>query len=234
MPAPFVVVLAPMRSELRPVVKRIGARRVRGSRMETYEGSVGRARVRAARIGVGPEMARRSTERVLAEQRPDHVVVLGIAGGLSGIPVGTLVVPEVVEDIPTRTRYIPTLLGPHAANGVIGTSPVVILDDAPLAELAARGIVGVDMETAAVADVCVAAKVPWSAFRVISDRPEDGLLDTGVFEMLDPDGTVHTGRALRYMVRHPRRLGALARLARDASAAADAAADAALSAVASL
>ena len=63
---------------------------------------------------------------------------------------------------------------------------------------------------------------------VVSDRPEDGLLDHGVFELLESDGTVNALRALRYVAARPSRLGPLARLARDSGGAARQAAQAAV------
>ena len=52
----------------------------------------------------------------------------------------------------------------------------VLIDD--LDELAAmhtdRGVVALDMETAAIAHVCETRGVPWSVFRAISDRSSEG------------------------------------------------------------
>ena len=146
------------------------------------------------------------------------------------LAVGSLVIPSTVEDLASGRRYEATPLGDHRPDGVIGTTHELILDEGRLAALVERGVVALDMETAAVADVCEAHGCPWSAYRVVSDRPQDGLLDHGVFEMLEADGTVHLGRAIRYVVAHPARIRHLARLARDSSAAASLAARTAVAA----
>lgn len=233
--APRVVAMAPMRSELRPVVRAMGGRPDRLGGFEVFVGTAGNASVTATMIGVGPEEARRSAERLLDAASFDHVVVTGIAGGIGpGVAVGDLVTPEEVEDLGTGKRYTPRPLGRHRPGGTVATTHELIVDDERIAELVRRGIVALDMETSAVAAVCEERSVPWSVFRVVSDRPEDGLLDHGVFELLEADGTVHPGRTIKYVVTRPSRVRHLARLARDAGGAARKAALATLSACASL
>jgi hypothetical protein len=62
--------------------------------------------------------------------------------------------------------------------------------------------------------------VPWTVIRVISDRPEDGLTEEPVMEMLRPDGSTDVAAALRLLAARPRRIPRFARLGRDASMAA--------------
>ena len=230
-----VVAMAPMRSELRPLVRAMGGRADRLGGREVFVGRADTTSVTAAMIGVGPEAARQSAEQLLDSGAFDHVVVTGIAGGVGpGIAIGDLVTPEQVEDLGTGRRYTPQTLGRHRPGGTVATTHELILDDERIAALVRRGIVALDMETAAVAAVCDERAVPWSVFRVVSDRPEDGLLDHGVFELLEADGTVHPGRTLKYVVARPSRVRHLARLARDAGGAARKAALATLSACATL
>lgn len=230
-----VLAMAPMRSELRPVVRAMGGRAERLGAFDTFVGTAGGNRVTATMIGVGPEAARRSAEQLLDAASFDHVVVTGIAGGIGpGIAVGDLVTPEAVEDLRTGTRYAPRTLGRHRPAGTLSTTHELIVDDERIADLVRRGVVALDMETSAVAAVCEERGVPWSVFRVVSDRPQDGLLDHGVFELLEADGTVHPGRTIKYVVTRPSRIRHLARLARDAGGAARKAALATLSASATL
>lgn len=230
------LVLAPMRSELRPVVRAISGRPQRLGDATVHVGAAGRAAVTAVLIGVGPGPARRSTERVLAAGRFDHVMVSGIAGGIGpGVAVGDLVIPAEVEDLTSGRRFTPTTVGDRRPSGALGTTAAeLILGETELAELTARGIVALDMETAAVADVCEAHGVPWSVYRAVSDRPQDGLLDHNVFELLEADGSVNLARALRYVATNPRRVPGLSRLARDAMSAARRAARATVGACAAL
>ncbi len=218
-----VLVLAPMRSEWRPVVRAMAAvGRSRMGGMPVFIGRAGRAVLTVAMIGVGPSAARRATERLLGAASFDHVVVSGIAGGIgSAIAVGDLVTPSEVEDLTTGRRFTPATLGDHEPCGVVATTAAeLILDEERLEALSDRGVVALDMETAAVAEVCQLRGRPWSVFRVVSDRPRDGLLDHGVFDLLESDGTIDAVRTLRYVVGRPWRIGPLARLARDSGAAA--------------
>ena len=232
-----VLVLAPMRSELKPVVRQLHASRAKvPGATEAYRGTAHPASVTAALIGVGPVSARRSTERLLDGGNYDHVVVSGIAGGIGpGMESGTLITPAEVEDLSTGSRFEPITPSGHVPRGTIATTTTeLILDEGAVAALVERGIVGLDMETAAVADVCQERGVAWSVFRVVSDRPQDGLLEPAVMDMLRADGTIDAGRALRFLVSHPGRVPALARLARDGGRATRRAATAAVAACATL
>lgn len=232
---PRVLMLAPMRSELRPLVRLMGGRPDRLGGVAVHVGRAGRATITAAMIGVGPAAARSATEKLLDAGPFDHVVVSGIAGGVGdSAPVGELVTPAEVEDLSSGRRFTPTTLGYHPPAGVLSTTAELIVDPAAVAALLDRGVVALDMETAAVAEVSEQRGRPWSVFRVISDRPEDGLLDQGVFELLERDGTVNVARTLRYVLAKPARLRPLARLGRDAAGAARKAARAAVSASATL
>ncbi len=229
------LVLAPMRSELRPVVKALRARPELLAGIPVHVGQAGGRRVTAALIGVGPPAARAATERLLDAGAFTHVVVSGIAGGIAPyLEVGALMVPQAVEDLATGERFEPAPVGDEEPVGVIGTTAELIVEDDRLRALVERGIMGLDMETAAVAGVCQARGVPWSAFRVVSDRPQDGLLEHGVFELLETDGSINLGRTARYLSRDPRRVKPLMRLARDSAGAARAAARAAVAACAAL
>lgn len=229
------LVLCPMRSELRPVVRELRATRATAGASEVFTATTGGTAVTAALIGVGPAAARQATERLLGSGSFDHVVVSGIAGGIGpDIEVGDLVTPAELEDLSTGQRFTPTPLGPHVASGTIGTTDELILDEGRLAALVARGIVGLDMESAAVAEVCQARSVPCAVFRVVSDRPQDGLLEPAVMDMLRADGSVDAAKALKVLATRPWRIPALARLGRDAQRAAGRAARAAVAACASL
>jgi len=235
MKEPVVLVLAPMRSELRPVVRALSARPVSVGGVDVHLGGPAGRPVVAALIGVGPAAARRATERLLGAMVVTHVLVSGICGGIGpGLEVGDAVVPETVVDLAGGASFRSSPCPGSTASGTIGTVDELILDDDRLAGLVEQGIVALDMETAAVAEVSQAAGLPWSAFRVVSDRPRDGLLDDGVMSMLRADGSTDPWAAARYLAGHPTRLPALVRLGRDATSAASAAARAASGAAAGL
>jgi adenosylhomocysteine nucleosidase len=214
------MVLAPMPSELRPIVRAFGLRR--SGEQPGYRGALaGGDQVTAALIGVGPAAAAAATARLLDQDPEAHVVVCGVAGGIDPeVAVGTMVVPEVVLDLSTGVERRPSPLGNAGASGTMATTADFITADHDLRSLRSRGVVAVDMESAAVGAVCEQRGVGWTVFRCISDRPHDGLVDDAVFTLLRPDGSVDALAALRLALARPRRIPDLVRLGRDTGRAA--------------
>jgi adenosylhomocysteine nucleosidase len=224
-----VVLLVPMRSELRPVVQELGLSRTpapKGNAPVVHTGRRGEVDVTAVLAGVGTAPAAAATERVLtASGRVDHVVVVGIAGGIvAGQAIGDLIVPETVVDGASGAEYQPYPLGDHTPAGTLSTSDELIVDPAAVAELVGRGVVALDMETAAIAAVCERHGRPWSVFRAISDRAGDGLIDPEIAALASADGSAGLPAVLKLVARHPSRVRDLARLGRDVKVAARAAA----------
>jgi len=221
-----VVILAPMRSELRPVIKALSARPTTVGGIEVHRSRAGRREVVVGLIGVGPGPARTATQRLLAALAGQgaevvHLVVSGIAGGIAeDLAVGDTVLPERVLDLASGRSYRAAAVAGRANARTIATVDELILDLDRLAAMAEEGIDVLDMETAAVAEVAASHEIPWSAVRVISDRPRDGLLDDGIMTMLRPDGSVDPVAAVKHIAGHPRRLPKLVRLGRDAGSAA--------------
>ncbi len=139
-----------------------------------------------------------------------------------------------VVDGATGTEYRPESLGPEAPHGTMWTSDSLITDPDRLAGMRDEGVVSLDMETAAVAAVCQKHGVPWSVVRAISDRATDGSVDEEVFHLSNQDGTPNAKAVAAYMVKHPGRIPAMARMAKDARLATERAVEAAISAVADL
>jgi adenosylhomocysteine nucleosidase len=222
---PRIALLAPMGSELRPLLKRLPLQRTEAGRPPVYEGAHGDVEIVATTTSMGTVAAAAAAERVLDTRTIDRVVVVGIAGGVDpGFSIGDVFVPTVVIDGATGTEYTPHPFGDLEPRGKLSTSDEFIVDDTRLARMAADGIVAVDMETSAVAAVCERRGTPWSVFRAISDRAHEG--DVEMLNMAHPDGSPNARAALRYIVRHPGKLPFLLRLAQGATKAADAAADA--------
>jgi adenosylhomocysteine nucleosidase len=226
------LIAVPMRSELRPVVKLARARRHQVDGRTVYAGRVGAVEVEIVQIGVGPAAARRATEWALGHFEVDHVVVCGIAGGLAAhLPVGAPVVPEVVIDLPSGKRYVSAPMVGVERTGLVATADHLILDPARLGELEALGVVALEMESSGVAAACEAADLPWTTFRVISDRPDEHLIDAEMMSLLRPDGTADVAQVFRLVSRNPKRVPAMVRLGRDSSMAAARAARTALTAL---
>ena len=221
-----VALLAPMPSELRPLVKR-GEFRRDGA---FHRGRVDNVDVVASTTGIGTRAAAAAANRMLDAGDVDLLIVVGIAGGVGdAVAIGDVIVPEVVIDGPTGTKFQPApLVDAPVPKGALETSDEFIVDAERLARLGARGVVAVDMETSAIAEVCEQRGCAWSVVRAISDRAGDTPVDAAVLGLAKPDGSPNVPAALRYVVAHPSRIPGLVKLARDATRAANAAAATAL------
>jgi adenosylhomocysteine nucleosidase len=227
-----IAILAPMRAELRPIVRCLSLRRSRLGDLSLFRGALGRAQIVATTTGVGTRAAARTAERVMEAMPVDHVVVVGIAGGIGpSVDIGDVVVPELVVDLATGEARRPSTLRDAVPRGTLVTSDELLTDPAPLAVLARQGVIAVDMETAAIAAACERRGCPWSVFRAISDRADDGTTDPAVFGLAGPDGSPHLTALVRFVLTNPMRVRRLASLWRGLSLATRSAAEAAVSAL---
>jgi len=231
-PARRVAILAPMRSELRPLVRSLSLRRAPSGAGALLSGSVGRLEIVATTTGIGTRAAARAARRVLDATRVDHLVVVGIAGGIGpSVAIGDLVVPDRVLDLATGAEHRPTALGDTPARGTLATSDELLVDPDEAARLERQGVIAIDMETAAIGAVCEERRCPWSVFRAISDRADDGSSDPAVFGLAGPDGDPNLPALVRFVLTRPWRVPQLARLARGLRLATNAAASAAVAAL---
>jgi adenosylhomocysteine nucleosidase len=225
-----VGMLAPMPSELGPLVKAASLERTRIGSLHAHTGTVGTTAVVATKTGIGMQLAAAATERLLDAAAVELVIVVGIAGGVPhASKVGDVIVPERVVDGHTGEEFMPAPLVGWSPIGILESSDDFAVTDDDIAQLRTRGVVAVDMETAAVAAVCARRAVPWSVVRAISDMAGDTPHD--VLGMANPDGSPNLAAGLKYMARHPQRVPALVKLARDSTRAAHAAARAAVEAI---
>jgi adenosylhomocysteine nucleosidase len=226
-----VAFVCAMPLELRPLARRLGLRGAEVGGAPARTGTLDGRPVVAVATGMGTRLAGAGVRRLLDAVSPTLVVVVGITGAVDGeTPIGHLVLPDRVIDQASGREHRHHLLGPGTTAGALLTTDV-ITPPSELPALRARGVVALDMETAAVALACEERGVRWAVFRAVSDRATDEALDDEVFALSNPDGTPDPRAALRYLVRHPGRLPGLARMARGARLAAARAADAAVAAV---
>jgi adenosylhomocysteine nucleosidase len=228
-----VGVLAPMKIELRAVVKAFGLHPAQLNGVAVHTGSVGNAEVVATPTGIGTALAISATNRLLGLGEFDRVIVVGVAGGVGPtVTIGDVVIPEVVVDGNTGSEYRPAPIDGPAPRGSIQTSDDFIVDPERLAQLIAKGVIAVDMETGSVAAVCAEQGVPWSTVRSISDRAEDG--DDEMIAMANPDGSPNGRAIVRYFARHPGRIPYMLKVGRGGMTAANNAAKTAAAACAKL
>jgi nucleoside phosphorylase len=232
-----VLMLAPMPSEMRPVVKLLRLERTgEHGKLPVYTGRSADADVVLTGTGIGPTLASAAAERMLGGSTFDRVIVCGIAGGLAPASrVGDLVVPEEVYDGATGERFRSTPVDGLTPKGVIrmGDGDDYDFTDAEVARLVAEGVTALDMETAAIARVCDRLNIPWIAFRVISDMAGDASLGSDVLDLVDEFGKPKPWASIRYLFTHPKQIPLMLRVGRDAGAAARAAAKAAVAAIGS-
>jgi cholest-4-en-3-one 26-monooxygenase len=231
-----IAILAPMKSEMQPIVKMLGLTRTgEQGGIPIYTGLAGDTEVVLTGTGVGPAPAHAATERLLESTTVDRVIVSGIAGGLAPVSaVGQMIVPEEVVDARTGERFRATPVGDVAVAGVIrmGDGSDYSFDDADVARMVAEGFTALDMETGAIARVCDRHGVPWLAIRVISDMAGNASLGPDVMTLVNQDGSPKVWASIRYLLTHPHRIPLMVRVGRDAQAAAVAAARAAVANVA--
>jgi nucleoside phosphorylase len=222
-----------MPMELAPLARRLRLHRRSGiAGLSLRSGEVAGRSVVGAVIGIGPKLAAERVAAVLDAFDVDRVIVVGISGAPDGqTPIGTVIRPAAVVDGDSGVEYQPHPFGAgddRDQRGTLWTSATLITDEARVTALRERGVVALDMETAAVARVCESRHVPWSVVRTISDRVSDGLVDEGVLDLTRADGGSDWRAVGKYLVRRPSRLWRLVRLARDSRRAAARAAEVAV------
>ena len=210
-----------MPSEFGPLVKALAMQRGEVA----FTGSAGAIQLVAGKTGIGTRLAAEATERMLDTADVDHVMVVGIAGGMGTSKVGDIIYPEVVVDKASGAEYRPSNLSAVEQRGRLVTHDDFDMQPAERDALVADGYIAVDMETAAVAGVCERRGVKWSTVRSISDLV--GVTPGDVIGLANADGTPNVGASLRYLVTKPWRIPKLVRLGLDSQRAAKGAAEAA-------
>jgi adenosylhomocysteine nucleosidase len=218
-----------MPMELKPLVKKLSLRKTTVAGVPVHTGMLGDREVVAIGTGMGTKLATEATERLLNAVEVERVVVFGITGAVENeTPIGTLILPEVVVNSATGSEHRPAPLGGGTPHGKMWTTDVINSDLDEIARLRAQGVVSLDMETAAIAESCERRSIPWSVFRVISDRSTDGTVTEETFGLAHQDGTPNVPAIVRYFVKHPQRVPRMMKVGQGAVLATKRAADAAI------
>jgi adenosylhomocysteine nucleosidase len=229
---PIAFVFA-MPIELAPLVGKLSLTESEVNGVPMHTGTLERREVVAIVTGMGTELATAGTRRLLDAVAARWVLVVGITGALeSETPIGTLMNPEIVVNSDTGREFRPAPLVEGTPSGRMWTTNGLTTKTRDLEALRAQGVISLDMETAAIAELCEAHDIPWSVFRAISDRANDGTVDEEVFRLSNQDGTPNPEAIERYIAEHPERVPLLVKMAGDANLATHNAVDAAVSACA--
>jgi adenosylhomocysteine nucleosidase len=170
--------------------------------------------------------ARAGAERLVA-QDVCALCSFGLAGGLQpGLTSGSLLLPEAVitlsdERIETDTVWRERLdylavtegLDPKRLT-VVGSDEVAATPDAKAALFKATGAAAVDMESHAVGEVAMAARLPFVVVRVVADT-YDETIPNAAREGLGEDGHIRPLAVLLELMRRPQETGSLIRLGRE-------------------
>lgn len=213
MSASPIVVFTALDWEAQVVATALGAR---GPDVLCADGSA----VQLVRCGVGMRSAMAAAKAVPAAR---CFVTVGCAGALqSSLRTGDLVVASAVGLVDpegvVQSHWPAAEAGVAAAAqrqdiavqvGTLLSSPVVIVEAARKAALAASGALAVDMESAAVMGVALQRGIPFVGLRIILDEAHE-TLPSGL-DAVDEAGAIRFGRALLGAARHPRAMMRLAR-----------------------
>jgi len=227
-----VAFVCAMPMEVIPLKRKLSLEKTVIGSLKVYAGSLDDRPVVAVVTGIGSKLAAEGVERLLEAIDIEQVVVVGITGAVDDeTPIGTLVLPAVVVNGTTGAEYRPKQLGGGIPRGKMWTSDELITDLEVLARIRANGGISLDMETAAIAEICQRRDIPWSVFRAVSDRATQVSLDDEVFHLVNRDGTFNFKKISAFFVKHPGRVPALFRMAKNAKLAAEHAGAAAVNAV---
>lgn len=163
-----------------------------------HKGRLGRHEVTVAKCGIGKVNAALNAFKVIRATDPDLVINSGVAGG-AGLPVGTLLVADSVayDDVwcGPGTEFgqadgFPLFMTPSVkvdkalvesgdvsySRGLICTGDRFISTPEEIAFIRTHypGVRAVDMESAAIAQTCLACGKEFAIVRVVSDTPGEG------------------------------------------------------------
>jgi adenosylhomocysteine nucleosidase len=228
--------IAAMPEEIAPLISRVGPvtqEKLNGFRL--YRFTCGDKNVVLIESGIGAQRAEQAARALLGATVPDVILNFGFGGAvLPGPNVGDIVLadrlllyrerlftdqtglsPELTEELATLLELHCRGMSYRMHRGTFVTSGEIIGKQtlAGLLPLTA-GTPVLEMETAAVAEVTRAQKVPLAAIRAISDGAEEDL-DFSIAELTDREMRISIRKVLWTIARKPRIIPQLIRLGKN-------------------
>ncbi|MGH6838251.1 MAG: phosphorylase [Methylocella sp.] len=177
--------------------------------------------------GTGDALGLERALRVMIAKQPSAIISFGVAGGLAPelAPGSKLVARAIITEDgaryyshPAWSMRLADALGEVTIGDIAGV-------DAPVAGRAEKralrintGAHAVDTESHVAARVAAAHGLPFAAFRVVAD-PADRQLPHAALVAMNPDGSIAVGAIAGSILRDPRQVPQLLRIALDARAA---------------
>lgn len=225
-----IVILTAMPEEMqavRAVVEQ--AERLPGAGLKVWRGRAAGHDIVLVESGMGFANAARVAETVIGEMRPDMVVSAGFCGGISphlqvaDVVVATGLVVVADEGVDTVEMDIPAVCrdfvvrqtgqGVRLFGGLFCSTPGIMAKKRLASLLPADAPYPVvEMESAAIARVAAQSGIPFAAIRSVSD-PADEELDFTLDEFCDSRMRIRPHRVLLTILRKPRIIPQLIRLA---------------------
>jgi adenosylhomocysteine nucleosidase len=225
-----IAVITAMPEEFRAVAGCLGSSsRARLGQLNAKKYKFGRHGILLVESGMGFDNAARAAESIISEAAPDLLVSAGFCGGIAAeLQVGDVVVASrmvmvsgnsvdpVPSDIPAAVQSLAarqTACGKRIFSGTF-CSTAVITSKAKLSGLLSGSYPCpvVEMESAAIAQVAVGSRIPVIGLRSVSD-PAGEELGFSLDEFCDSSLRISSGRVLMTILRKPRIIPQLIRLA---------------------
>jgi adenosylhomocysteine nucleosidase len=228
-PVPVDVgIVAALPMEVAPLRLRLKDVRKYGAKGQTVvEGHLGGKLVALVETGMGRARAQRGAQRLIDGHRPRWIVSAGFAGSLNPeIARNAVLFPVEVTNVEGRsfpTEWPPGVPLPAKAErrGRLLTTDEVVLKAEGKARLRAEhGADLVDMETSAVAALCLERGTHFLALRVVSDDASTDL-PPEILAIMGDSGSYRLGAALGAIWRRPSSLKEMLALREQATQAAD-------------
>jgi adenosylhomocysteine nucleosidase len=228
-----------MPEEVRPIARRLGRyRKVRIDRFPFYRFRLNGREIDLVQSGMGRERAAAAASALIAAYRPGLLISAGIGGGVrEGLATGDVVLAGKVMSL--REEQLADMIALDNASLLrdlaenLAGRDFRILDGCIITgtgilrkEEAKRFLPGglinpvLDMETGAVAEAASREDIPFLALRAISDAADEEILFS-IEEITDRDMNISMCKVLSAMLRNPRILPQMLRLARNAKTAGD-------------
>lgn len=226
-----------MPEEVRPIARRLGnCRKERIDRFPFYRFHLEGREIHLVQSGMGRERAAAAAAALISAHRPGLLISAGLGGAVrKGLATGDVVLAGKVMSL-SEAELADTVAidNVHLLQVVAESLPVrdfrildgcIITTQGILRKKEVNGILPdglgnpvLDMETGAVAEAASREAIPFLALRAISDPADEELLFS-IEEITDRDLNISIRKVLSAILRNPRILPQMLRLARNAKTA---------------